>query len=154
MTNGRDPFLPQKQDFISIYRDLISIETVAMLNAAFCDYHIKHCPASEQLVTVCREVRTACGLVLLLCTAMTRRNVFTVLLWLPPYALQVFKLFNEARAYVVEAEKQYDCQDFHVSTLGGNQYLMWYLCCNRTARSLTGTVEAWQHGHRGFTHAW
>ncbi len=63
MTNGRDPSLSQKQDFINTYRDLISIETVAMLNAAFCDYHIKHCPASEQLVTVCREVRTACGLV-------------------------------------------------------------------------------------------
>ncbi|GIL46677.1 hypothetical protein Vafri_3606 [Volvox africanus] len=45
-----------KSDFLGFYRDLLAIETLATLNAAFCDYHISHCPPSEQLVTVCKEV--------------------------------------------------------------------------------------------------
>ncbi|KXZ52846.1 hypothetical protein GPECTOR_8g229 [Gonium pectorale] len=44
------------EDFIGYYRDLLAIETLSTLNAAFCDYHISHCPPSEQLVSVCREV--------------------------------------------------------------------------------------------------
>ncbi|EFJ40854.1 hypothetical protein VOLCADRAFT_121680 [Volvox carteri f. nagariensis] len=44
-----------KGDFLGFYRDLLAIETLATLNAAFCDYHISHCPPSEQLVTVCKE---------------------------------------------------------------------------------------------------
>ncbi|MEW5312642.1 MAG: hypothetical protein WDW38_004261 [Sanguina aurantia] len=44
-----------KKTFISYYKDLICIETVATLNAGFCDYHLSHCPPSEQLVSVCRE---------------------------------------------------------------------------------------------------
>ena len=42
------------------YHDLLSIETVATLNAAFCDYHLKHCPPSQQLHDVCKTVRTTC----------------------------------------------------------------------------------------------
>ncbi|KAG2453606.1 hypothetical protein HYH02_001824 [Chlamydomonas schloesseri] len=46
----------KKDDFIGYYKDLLAIETLATLNAAFCDYHISHCPPSEQLVSVCKEV--------------------------------------------------------------------------------------------------
>ena len=38
------------------YRDLLSIETVATLNAGFCDYHVRHCPPSEQLYSECKKV--------------------------------------------------------------------------------------------------
>ncbi|GFR43751.1 hypothetical protein Agub_g4863 [Astrephomene gubernaculifera] len=44
------------EDFLSYYRDLLAIETLATLNAGFCDYHLSHCPPSEQLVSVCKEV--------------------------------------------------------------------------------------------------
>jgi hypothetical protein len=43
------------------YRDLISVETVAMLNAAFCDYHLRHCPPSQQMLDVCSEVSLGGG---------------------------------------------------------------------------------------------
>eukprot|EP00198_Chlamydomonas_reinhardtii_P007590 XP_001696927.1 predicted protein [Chlamydomonas reinhardtii] len=46
----------RKDDFIGYYKELLAIETLATLNAAFCDYHISHCPPSEQLVSVCKEV--------------------------------------------------------------------------------------------------
>ncbi|KAG2439207.1 hypothetical protein HXX76_004570 [Chlamydomonas incerta] len=46
----------KKDDFIGYYKDLLAIETISTLNAAFCDYHISHCPPSEQLVSVCKEV--------------------------------------------------------------------------------------------------
>ena len=36
---------------------MLSIETVATLNAAFCDYSMVRCPPSQQLVDVCMEVR-------------------------------------------------------------------------------------------------
>jgi hypothetical protein len=41
------------------YRDLIAIETVHTLNAAFCDYHTTHCPASPQLSETCGRARDA-----------------------------------------------------------------------------------------------
>jgi len=47
----------QKRGSSSYYRDLLSIETVATLNAAFCDYHLKHCPPSQQLYDMCKRVR-------------------------------------------------------------------------------------------------
>lgn len=37
------------------YRDLLAIETVATLNAGFCDFHVRHCPPSEQLLTECKK---------------------------------------------------------------------------------------------------
>ncbi|GFH05540.1 ShKT domain-containing protein, partial [Haematococcus lacustris] len=37
------------------YRDLLSIDTAATLNAAFCDYHLEHCSPSQQLYDVCSE---------------------------------------------------------------------------------------------------
>ncbi len=39
------------------YRDLLSLETVTTLNAAFCDFHLRHCPPSQQLLDVCTMVR-------------------------------------------------------------------------------------------------
>lgn len=47
---------------IEYYRDLLSIETVATLNAAFCDHHLTHCPPSQQLLDVCSKVCVAVGL--------------------------------------------------------------------------------------------
>mmetsp|Transcript_7473 Transcript_7473/g.18044 ORF Transcript_7473/g.18044 Transcript_7473/m.18044 type:complete len:904 (+) Transcript_7473:124-2835(+) len=35
------------------YRDLLSLETITTLNAAFCDFHLRHCPPSQQLLDVC-----------------------------------------------------------------------------------------------------
>lgn len=50
------PRAPLQGEFLGWYRDLLAIETVASLNAGFCDYHTSHCPPSQQLVSVCREV--------------------------------------------------------------------------------------------------
>ncbi|KAG2499026.1 hypothetical protein HYH03_003211 [Edaphochlamys debaryana] len=50
------PSTLDRGDFIGFYKDLIAIETVATLNAAFCDYHISHCPPNQQIVDVCKEV--------------------------------------------------------------------------------------------------
>lgn len=44
------------QNVIDRYKDLIAIETVHTLNAALCDYHKIHCPASEQLRQECDRV--------------------------------------------------------------------------------------------------
>lgn len=41
----------------SYYKDLLAVETIATLNAAFCDYHVKHCPPSQQLLDECQTVR-------------------------------------------------------------------------------------------------
>ena len=41
------------------YKDLVALETVATLNAGFCLFHLKRCPAHPQLLYVCREVRWA-----------------------------------------------------------------------------------------------
>ena len=39
------------------YRDLIAIHTIAVINAGFCDYHMRHCAPSQELLDVCEEVR-------------------------------------------------------------------------------------------------
>lgn len=36
---------------------MIAIENAATLNAAFCDLHLKRCPPSEQLTTVCSTAK-------------------------------------------------------------------------------------------------
>ena len=38
------------------YRDLLVIETAATMNAGFCDYWVRHCPPSQQLLDECRKV--------------------------------------------------------------------------------------------------
>lgn len=38
-------------------RDLVAIEPVVVLNAGFCERHMRHCPASQQLQTVCAQAR-------------------------------------------------------------------------------------------------
>lgn len=43
----------QSTPFYKYYINLVAIETVAILNAALCDFHVKHCPPSEQLTEVC-----------------------------------------------------------------------------------------------------
>ena len=43
----------QGEDFL---RDLIAIEPVVVLNAAFCERHMKHCPKSQQLLQECAKV--------------------------------------------------------------------------------------------------
>jgi len=47
--------LKNQDNIVALYRDLLSIETVAMLNAGFCDYHLRHCPPHTQLLAVCTE---------------------------------------------------------------------------------------------------
>lgn len=41
------------------YRDLLSIEVVHTLNAATCEYHLRNCPPSEQLVRLCTVANAA-----------------------------------------------------------------------------------------------
>ncbi|KAG1673277.1 hypothetical protein FOA52_002557 [Chlamydomonas sp. UWO 241] len=36
------------------YKDLLAVETIATLNAGFCDYHVLHCPPSQQLYDECK----------------------------------------------------------------------------------------------------
>eukprot|EP00798_Chlamydomonas_sp_ICE-L_P028050 gene28050-31152_t len=37
------------------YKDLLSIETVATINAGLCDFHLSNCPPSQQLYEWCNE---------------------------------------------------------------------------------------------------
>ncbi|KAI8477380.1 MAG: hypothetical protein J3K34DRAFT_398046 [Monoraphidium minutum] len=41
------------------YRDLISIEVVHTLNAAVCQYHLRHCPLGAQLLSACSGANVA-----------------------------------------------------------------------------------------------
>lgn len=50
------------------YRDLLSIQTLATINAGFCDYHLDHCPPSQQLLDVCSEVR---GIEVTMCACLS-----------------------------------------------------------------------------------
>lgn len=43
------------QDFLKRYQDLISVSVVALVNAALCDYHVRNCPPSPQLTSVCNK---------------------------------------------------------------------------------------------------
>ncbi|CAL8472223.1 g11765 [Coccomyxa elongata] len=58
---GRFPLPPRPLDIPSegedFLRDLIAIEPVVVLNAAFCERHMKHCPKSQQLTEECAKVR-------------------------------------------------------------------------------------------------
>ncbi|KAL6753820.1 peptidyl serine alpha-galactosyltransferase [Haematococcus lacustris] len=47
--------LLSKDHFGVYFQQLLALETVATLNAAFCDYHLSHCPPSQQLYDVCSE---------------------------------------------------------------------------------------------------
>lgn len=46
--------LKSKKVLTQYYRDLLSIETVANLNCGLCDFHLRHCPPSQQLYDVCK----------------------------------------------------------------------------------------------------
>eukprot|EP00955_Chlamydomonas_euryale_P017414 186094-Chlamydomonas_euryale.AAC.3 len=37
------------------YRDVLSLETVATMNAGFCDFHVRNCPPSQQLLDECTK---------------------------------------------------------------------------------------------------
>ncbi len=37
-------------------RDLLAIEPIVVLNAGFCERHMRHCPRGEQLLTECAKV--------------------------------------------------------------------------------------------------
>ncbi|GBF96079.1 peptidyl serine alpha-galactosyltransferase [Raphidocelis subcapitata] len=43
----------QSKDYLTEYRDLLAVHTMALINAAVCDYHRRNCPAGEQLEEVC-----------------------------------------------------------------------------------------------------
>eukprot|EP00195_Chlamydomonas_chlamydogama_P017790 CAMPEP_0202892052 /NCGR_PEP_ID=MMETSP1392-20130828/1901_1 /ASSEMBLY_ACC=CAM_ASM_000868 /TAXON_ID=225041 /ORGANISM="Chlamydomonas chlamydogama, Strain SAG 11-48b" /LENGTH=613 /DNA_ID=CAMNT_0049575927 /DNA_START=352 /DNA_END=2193 /DNA_ORIENTATION=- len=51
----RPSSLTNQNKVTQYYRDLLSIETVAAMNAGLCDYHLRHCPPSQQLYDVCKE---------------------------------------------------------------------------------------------------
>lgn len=36
-------------------RDLVAIEPIVVLNAGFCERHMRHCPPSQQLQTACAQ---------------------------------------------------------------------------------------------------
>ncbi|KAG1673278.1 hypothetical protein FOA52_002558 [Chlamydomonas sp. UWO 241] len=46
--------LNNKDKILEYYRDVVAIETIATINAGFCDYHVRHCPPSRQLVDECK----------------------------------------------------------------------------------------------------
>jgi hypothetical protein len=48
---------PNFHTFHTYSQDVVAIETVATINAGFCDYHVRHCPPSRQLVDECKTVR-------------------------------------------------------------------------------------------------
>lgn len=50
---------PPPQGGPDYYKDLLAIETVSTLNAAFCNFHLKHCPPSQELLSVCSQVGSA-----------------------------------------------------------------------------------------------
>jgi hypothetical protein len=45
------------QDFLSWYKDMIAVSVITTVNAALCDYHVRHCDPSPQLTVVCNKVR-------------------------------------------------------------------------------------------------
>ncbi len=48
--------LKNQEHFTEYYRDVLAIETAATINAALCDFHIRNCPPSEQLLKECKMV--------------------------------------------------------------------------------------------------
>ena len=49
--------------------DMLAVEPLIVLNAAFCELHRKRCPPSEQLLRECAYVRSASACLLkLACT--------------------------------------------------------------------------------------
>jgi hypothetical protein len=51
------------QDLVNRYRDLVAIQTMAIVNAGLCEYHTKNCPETKQLRTACDKVRGTNGIV-------------------------------------------------------------------------------------------
>ena len=95
------------------YRDLLAIETVATLNAGFCDYHIKHCPPSQQLLDLCKTVSWS---LLLISSATSACLLTSVKCNIEAFFFtQALEIFNEAKAEIQYAEASLDCMDFHVS---------------------------------------
>jgi hypothetical protein len=44
------------QQGLDLLRDLLAVEPIIILNAAFCEHHVGHCPASEELAIECGRV--------------------------------------------------------------------------------------------------
>lgn len=44
------------KDYLEEYKDLVAIQALSLINAAICDYHVRNCPASQQLTEVCGKV--------------------------------------------------------------------------------------------------
>ena len=44
------------QALTEFYSKVIIVETVATMNAAFCDFHLRNCPPSQQLLDECQKV--------------------------------------------------------------------------------------------------
>ncbi|KAG1663022.1 hypothetical protein FOA52_016037 [Chlamydomonas sp. UWO 241] len=40
------------------YRDILSLEAVATMNAGFCDFHVRRCPPDQQLLDECNKAFT------------------------------------------------------------------------------------------------
>ena len=39
------------------FKDVLIVETIVTMNAAFCERHLKECPPSEELSRECSKVR-------------------------------------------------------------------------------------------------
>eukprot|EP00884_Botryococcus_braunii_P008933 jgi/Botrbrau1/18040/Bobra.0062s0028.1 len=57
---GLFPHPPHPTSFqtqgLDLMRDLLAVEPIIILNAAFCEHHVAHCPVSEELATECGKV--------------------------------------------------------------------------------------------------
>lgn len=43
------------QEFLDRYKDILATSVIALVNAALCDYHVRSCPPSPQLTSVCSQ---------------------------------------------------------------------------------------------------
>ena len=71
-------------------RDLVAIEPLVVLNAGFCERHMRHCPPSEQLRTACAQVPLRRPIIFLQRCVFTRGPVGTKAVGLPPVAVLFF----------------------------------------------------------------
>ncbi len=49
------PVTPPMQG-MALFKDLLAVEPIITLNAAYCEHHLTHCPPSDQLTRDCNKV--------------------------------------------------------------------------------------------------
>lgn len=126
-----------QDNFLQYYRDLLAIETVATINAALCDFHVRHCPPHKQILDECTIVRQrwysylkgtsiwnlTCALCLNFCmlTCKKMNNTFSRT---PLYFMQALQIYTETAAEARRIESDLiKCRDFDVS-----KYQLTFMC--------------------------